>query len=166
MSFDLIFYTFAILTLAAAGVVAFSANILRSAFALLLCFFGVAAIYVMLGADFLAGIQVLIYVGGVVVLILFAILVTSKIKDIHVSNESKNRLPAAIVSTLLFAVMSAVIWRIPWNVPETLADPEPTSMSVGTILLQDYLLPFELVSILLLAALMGAAIIVRKEMKE
>ncbi len=159
---DLMFWPFAVLTLWAAGVVAFSGNILRSGFSLLLCFFGVAGLYVLLGADLLAGVQVLLYVGGIVVLILFAILVTHKIRDAHVSNESRGTLSAAMLSAAVFAILASAALTFPRTPPAPAA---PTTASIGNALLTKYLLPFEAVSILLLAALVGAVILVRKEVR-
>ena len=83
-----LFYAFAAFTVLSAAGVAFSKNILYSAFALLGTLFGVAALYVFLAADFVAGAQFLIYIGGVLVLILFAVMLTNRIADVAVSNRS------------------------------------------------------------------------------
>lgn len=159
---DLLFWPFALLTLAAAAVVAGSRHILRSGFSLLLCFFGVAGLYVLLGADLLAGVQVLLYVGGIVVLILFAILVTHKIGDARLSNESRNTYTAAVLSLAVFTALAGAALAFPGGGG---APPAPTTAAVGEALLTTYLLPFEVVSVLLLVALMGAAILVRKEVR-
>lgn len=159
---DFLFWGFSLLTLAAAGLVAASPSILRSGFSLLLCFFGIAGLYVLLGADLLAGVQVLLYVGGIVVLILFAILVTNKIRQAHLSNESHNKATAALLSLTVFAVLASVALSFP---PTEGAPPVPTSGAIGEALLTTYLLPFEAVSVLLLVALMGAVILVRKEVR-
>src|ERR1043166_3888521 len=92
-----VFYLIALITVISAGMVAFSRNIIYSAFSLLGTFMGVAGIYVFLGADFVAAVQVLIYVGGILVLILFAVMLTHRIANIEVSNRSVGRLPAGIV---------------------------------------------------------------------
>ena len=131
----------------------------------LLCFFGVAGLSVLLGADLLAGVQVLLYVGGVVVLILFAILVTNKIRDANVSSDVRpgSRVPALVLSWMVFFVLVSVYLQLPWG--GGTGPMEPTTASVGESLLTTYLLPFEAVSVLLLAALVGAAILVRKEVR-
>ncbi len=162
---DIVFWGFALLTVAAAGLVAFSPSILRSGFSLLLCFFGVAGLYVLLGADLLAGVQVLLYVGGIVVLILFAILVTHKIRDARLSSGSHNVPTAALVSLAVFAILASVAWSFPPSGGGAGAPPVPTSAAIGDLLLTTYLLPFEAVSVLLLVALMGAVILVRKEVR-
>src|SRR3989304_5749654 len=88
-----IFYLIAAVTVGSAAMVAFSRNIIHSAFSLLGTFAGVAAIYVFLGADFVAAVQVLIYVGGILVLILFAVMLTHRITDVRIANRAVGRIP-------------------------------------------------------------------------
>src|SRR5436309_4446362 len=92
-----VFYGFALLTIASAAAVAFSSNIVYSAFSLMGTLFGVAALYVFLAADFVAAAQVLIYIGGILVLILFAVMLTHRIANVQVSNRSVGRGPALVV---------------------------------------------------------------------
>jgi len=164
---ELVFYLFAALTLLSAVVVVASSNILRSAFSLLLTLGGMAGLYVVLGQDLLAGLQVLVYVGGVLVIILFAVMMTRRIGEAETSNESVGTFRAAFACAVLFAVLSAGILSVDWGegagMMSELEDPVPTTKAVGRAFLGEYLLPFEVVSILLLVALMGAAVIVRKE---
>src|SRR5215203_3805453 len=96
-----VFYLIAIITVGSAVVVAFSRNIIYSAFSLLGTFAGVAGLYVFLGADFVAAVQVLIYVGGILVLILFAVMLTHRITDVEVTNRAAGRLPALIIIAVL-----------------------------------------------------------------
>src|SRR6202158_6411924 len=96
-----VFYLVAALTVVSAAGVAFSRNIVYSAFALMGSFMGVAGLYVFLAADFVAVIQVLIYVGGILVLILFAVMLTHRIADVRVSNRSVGRLAALVVLGLV-----------------------------------------------------------------
>src|SRR5437870_13792752 len=91
-----VFYLIAIITVGSAVMVAFSRNIIYSAFSLLGTFMGVAGIYIFLGADFVAAVQVLIYVGGILVLILFAVMLTHRITDVEVTNCAAGRSPALI----------------------------------------------------------------------
>ena len=154
---------FLVLTLASACYVVFSGNIVRSAFALLLTFFGVAGLYVFLGGDFLAGTQLLIYVGGILVLMLFAVMLTHRINTASISNESRNRGPAAVLCILLFLVIALAETTIPWA-RHALPD-RPTTAALGQLLLSDYLLPFEAVSVLLLVVMIGAAVIARRDWK-
>src|SRR4026209_589621 len=82
------FFALASLTLGSAGIVAFSKNIIHSSLALLGTFMGIAGLYITLSADFLAATQILVYVGGTLTLILFAVMLTSRIEDMKVSNPS------------------------------------------------------------------------------
>jgi NADH-quinone oxidoreductase subunit J len=161
---DLVFGAVAAFTIVSAAGVAFSKNILYSAFALMGTFMGVAALYVFLAADFVAVIQVLIYVGGILVLTLFAVMLTHRIADVRISNRSVGVLPGLVVVGAVGAVMAKAVLGANWVVrlPET---PRPTTAGIGNAFLGDYLLPFELASVVLLAALVGAVVLSRKELK-
>ncbi len=158
---DTLYLAFLLLILASAAIVAFSQHIVRSAFALLLTFFGVAGAYVFLFADFLAGTQLLIYVGGILVLILFAVMLTNRISDIRLSSESRGKGRAAFVSLLAFSGIVVSELCIPW--PHKPLPDQPTTAGLGEALLSDYLLPFEAISILLLVVMVGAAVIARRD---
>jgi len=161
----IIFYLVAGITVVSATVVAFSRNIVYSAFSLVGTFGGVAGIYVMLGADFVAAVQVLIYVGGILVLILFAIMLTHRIAEVHLTNRSVGKIPALIVTGLVIALLVTTILESSWNKADNVAH-DPTTAQIGELFLKEYLLPFELASIVLLVALIGAVVISRKEIKE
>jgi NADH-quinone oxidoreductase subunit J len=158
---ETVFLFFLVLTLASSGVVVFSANLVRSAFALLLTFFGVAGIYVLLGADFLAATQVLIYVGGILVLLLFAVMLTHRIQDARLSSESRHRGRAGLLAALVFVMLALMALATPW--PQHPLPDAPTTAPIGEQLLSAYLLPFEAVSVLLLVVMVGAAVIARRE---
>jgi NAD(P)H-quinone oxidoreductase subunit 6 len=162
---DSAFYALAGLTLASAAGVAFSRNILYASFSLLGTFLGVAGLYVFLSADFLAVTQLLIYIGGVLVLILFAVMLTSRIQDIAVTNQSVGLLPAAVATALTTALLIFVTRWAPWKAP--LKDPPltPSADRLGDLFLNRYLLPFEIASVVLLATLIGAVVTARKEIK-
>jgi NAD(P)H-quinone oxidoreductase subunit 6 len=163
---DLVFYLFAAMTIGGAAGCAFSRNIIYSAWSLLFAFMGVAGLYVFLGADFPAVAQVLIYVGGILVLILFAIMLTQqiggdpKLTNVHLALPMGAALAAATVATLTYMAVMA-----PWKL-EPAPSYESSSTGLGIAFLTEYLLPFEVVSVTLLAALVGAVIIARKEIKE
>jgi len=155
-----VFYFFAALTLAGAAWVAFSRNIMHSAFALLATFFGVAGLYALLSADLMAVVQVLVYIGGILVLILFAVMLTSRLDLLTVSNPSMRPLPAMLLCMALTAICVFVAVRVFGHV--SASTQIMGAADVGQALLSTYLLPFEAVSILLLAVLLGAVTIVRK----
>ncbi len=207
--FDCFFYLFAAAIVTSAGLVCFSRNIVHAAFALLVTFFGVAGIYVLLSADFLAVSQILIYVGGILVLLVFGVMLTNRVTNIDLRSALSTRIPAFIIcGGLLVLLASFLRGRTDQGTSEVLADTtqahwikydempwkgsswnksaieqttvplqgaatelvnqqgsQGTSAEIGKLLMSDYLLPFELVSIVLLVALIGAVMMVRRDPK-
>jgi NADH-quinone oxidoreductase subunit J len=159
-----VFYLLAAVTVGSALGVAFSNSIVYSAFALMGALLGVAAVFVFLGADFLGVVQLLVYVGGILVLTLFAVMLTHRISDVNVSNRAVGRLPALVIVGLALAWMVHTARRATWVVKE-LGTPAPTTYGIGEAFLTDYVLPFEVASIVLLAVLIGAIVVSRKEVK-
>ncbi|HEX6738827.1 MAG TPA: NADH-quinone oxidoreductase subunit J [Vicinamibacteria bacterium] len=157
----LVFTLFAAVTLASAGVVVLARSLIYSAFALLFTFFGVAGLYLMLGADFLAATQLLVYVGGILMLLLFGVMLTHKLYDLDLKSEVTQFVPGLIISLGLFVVLTVTALRTPWAVGAG-RPPQPTTRAIGQLFMKEYLLPFEAASVLLLVALMGAAMIVRR----
>jgi NADH-quinone oxidoreductase subunit J len=162
---ELVFYLLTVLTIGSAVVVVFSSNIIYSAFSLLGTFGGVAGLYILLGADFVAGAQVLIYVGGILVLILFAVMLTHHIDDRQITNRSVGRVPALVLVGILTFFLVRTITTTVW-VQTKSVQYVPTTSGIGEALLSSYLLPFEVASVVLLAALVGSVVIARKELKE
>lgn len=159
--YDLIFYLFATLTLLSALMVVTNRNIVHSAFYLLFTFFGVAGLYVLLAADFIAIVQLIVYVGGILILLLFGVMLTNKITNVEIKTGTINLVPAVIGVGLFAGALLASVINAPWkiNVAEKTF---PTTKILGTLLIQEYLLIFELLGIVLLIALIGAASIARK----
>jgi NAD(P)H-quinone oxidoreductase subunit 6 len=163
MAAQAIFYLLAAVTVGSAAIVAFSRNIVYSTFALLGAFLGVVGIYVMLAADFVAMVQLLVYVGGILVLTLFAVMLTAGISDVTISNRAVGTVPALITTMIAGAVMMFAVFRTPWH--QAAAKVEPTTYGIGNAFLGAYLLPFEIASVVLLVALVGALVISRQEVK-
>jgi len=161
---DVLFYLLAALTVAGAAGVAVSRNILYSAIGLLMALLGAGSLYVFLSADFVAVTQLLVYIGGVLVLILFAVMLTNRITEVSVSNVSFGRFGGVLLFGLVVPVLLAVAALTPWAVrtPDPLA---PTTAAIGHGFLTRWLLPFEVASLVLLATLVGAVVIARKELK-
>jgi NADH-quinone oxidoreductase subunit J len=161
---DLLFYAVAALTVGGAAGVAFSRNIVWTSIGLLMALLGTGAIYVFLSADFLAVTQLLVYIGGVLVLILFAVMLTSRIGDVDISNRSFGLLGGlalfAAVTPLLLIVATAAPWQVR-PVPAL----APSTAAVGNEFLSRWLLPFEVSSVVLLATMIGAVVMARKELK-
>ena len=162
---DLSYFVFAgvcLLTIITALGVVLSPNLIHSAVFLLFTLFGVAGLYVFLYADFIAATQVIIYVGGILVLIIFGVMLTNNIDDPKLSNQSQNQIVGAIFSFTMLVMLINIVFDTNWNVQELIYR-ESTVNEIGIMLLSKYLLPFEIVSILLLAALIGAAMLSRKK---
>ena len=142
--------------------VVLSPNLIHAAVSLLFTLFGVAGLYVFLYADFIAAAQIIIYVGGILVLIIFGVMLTNNIADPKLSNKSQNQLVGGVFSFALLIMLSNIVFDTNWFVKELITR-ESTVNDIGMMLLSTYLLPFEVVSILLLAALIGAAMLSRKK---
>jgi NAD(P)H-quinone oxidoreductase subunit 6 len=159
-----VFVFLALATLVGAASVALSRNIFWSAMGLLSSLVGVGGMYVLLSADFVAITQVLVYIGGVLVLIIFAIMLTSQIQAINISNRSVGMLGGYVIFFVVSCLLSFVALWAPWK----LTTKEPianTTVALGDGLLGTWLLPFEIASVLLVATLVGAIVIARKEVK-
>lgn len=165
MAPKLVFWFFAALMLASALVVVHGRNLVHSAFALLATFFSAAVFYALLGADFLAGAQVLIYVGGILTLLLFGVMLTNRIFDVNLRTETFQVGPAALAAAGVFATLTLVIVKTPWR-QMSLLEEGPTTAKIGQLLVTEYLLPFEVASVLLLVALLGAAMLVRRRLDQ
>ena len=163
--YTIAFYLFAIITLIAASIVVFSKNIMYSAFALLFAFFGVAGLYVLLMADFIAVTQLMIYVGGILVLILFGVMLTTRVISVDMRTGTIQTLPAVIIVAALAGTLVGVFWTTDWKTLPASTGFEKTASKIGEMLLSSYLLPFEVASVVLLVALIGAAMIARREKK-
>lgn len=202
-----VFWVFALLTTASALMVALTPRLIHAVFALFFCFVGTAGLYVLLGADFLAATQVIIYIGGIMVLMIFGVMLTNR----HGEGQLPNEFTHWISATLLCAGVVFLLWSFPrgwakrdpaWNssfddvslkpapaaahafapaveplpAAPAAATPRPvqqtrvppvsnTTFPIGVALLTQYLIPFELASLVLLLAMLGAASIARKEIR-
>ena len=160
---ELGFTAIAALVIASSFWVVTARNLVHSAVALMGTLFGVAGLYVYLYADFLAATQVLIYVGGILVLIIFGVMLTQRISSaVLLQTHMPNRPLAGVVVFFLFMGLTSLLFRTPWHQGEQVM-PESTVTIIGTSLLTKYLLHFEVASMLLLVALLGAAYLSRRE---
>ncbi len=156
------FYAFAAIILLSAYAVVTSKNVIYSAFSLMLTFFGVAGFYALLGADFIAIVQLIVYVGGILTLMLFGVMLTNKITETEIKTGVFQVLPASIIIGMFSGVLIASISNNRWTVAEKLNNPQNSLVGIGSILMNEYILIFELLGVLLLIALIGAASIARK----
>jgi NADH:ubiquinone oxidoreductase subunit 6 (subunit J) len=162
---DWMFLALAVVAVAGALGVALLRHILYAALSLMVALAGVAGLFVVLSADFVAGVQLLVYVGGILVLTLFAIMLTQGIEDVRTSNRAVGRPAAAMIVGVFFVVAARAILMAEWPSP-VLEAPAPSTGSVGHALLGTWVLPFELASVVLLIVLVGAVVLSRKEAVE
>ena len=158
---EIVFWLLAVFTIISASFVVLNNQLLYSAIALLFALFGVAGLYIFLWADFIAGIQLLVYIGGINVLIIFGIMLTNKISSVRLSQTNVQQGVGAVIALWLMILISLVISKTPWLQIES-SEPSGTVHAIGTLLLSKYLLPFEAISLLLLGALIGAALLSRE----
>lgn len=171
---EVFLYIFAFITVGFAIYITFSKNVLYSAFALLGTLLGVSALYVLAGADFIALTQIIIYVGGVLVLIMFGIMLTGKVTGSReLISGLKNPVLGGITGIIIFCVLVLAILKsnfvaLDWisRSAETGSGiKESTFFTIGKNLMTTHLLPFEVAAILLLVALIGAAYIASGKVK-
>jgi NADH:ubiquinone oxidoreductase subunit 6 (subunit J) len=186
---DVVFWILSVMAVVGALGVVMVPDLFRAALLLIVVFIAVAGFFVLLSAEFLAVVQVLIYVGAIAILIIFAVMLTRDVQ--HGNLPNRMQLPAAVLAALLFAALVAVAVDTQWeflpaeqqervDLVQTSAvttltgdvlteagitGPEEQSevqnAGLADLLISDYVLPFEAVSVLLLAALIGALVLVR-----
>jgi NADH-quinone oxidoreductase subunit J len=156
------FYALALLALATGLAVVVSTNLIHSALFLVACFALVAGLYFELGADFLAAVQIIIYVGAIMVLMIFAIMLTRDANSPASNATNRQRLPALIVAASLAVVMGLVALTTVWPV-NSVAPAEDTVAILGRLLFNQYALPFEIASLVLLVAVVGAIVVARED---
>ncbi|MBM4444646.1 MAG: NADH-quinone oxidoreductase subunit L [Chloroflexi bacterium] len=162
MSLDVAFWILAALCVGTALAVIFAKDIFHAALFLIVCFFGVAGIYVTLNADFLAAVQVLVYIGAVSVLLIFGIMLTRD--PSKGSPAGKLRLPAIVVALALMGVMIGSMITFDWQTTADTSKMVSTEEIAGLLFDENgYVMTFEIAGLMLLAAIVGAIVLVRKE---
>jgi NADH-quinone oxidoreductase subunit J len=165
-----LFLLSAVLTLGGAFAVVYSRNLMHACVYLLASLFGVAGLYACIGADFLAAAQLVVYAGGVVILMLFAIMLTGGTSN-KINRYGLEKIPAMgnkktfFIASFAAVVTAIILAKLTYNAVAIQTLPltanEPTVERLGTILATDHILAFEISSVLLLGALVGAAVISR-----
>jgi NADH:ubiquinone oxidoreductase subunit 6 (subunit J) len=168
---EIVFYIFAALTILCAGAIVFIKNVLYCALCLLGCFFGVAALYVFAFADFLAIAQIMIYIGGVLVLLIFGIMLSRRLAgDKFIVTEQRNLFAGMLAGggffgLLLYLIVKVNFSAIPWIASYQSVGTQSSVKTIGKNLMTDYSIPFEVSGIILLVALIGASFIAGKNFK-
>jgi NADH-quinone oxidoreductase subunit J len=156
------FWVLGIIAVLAALAVVLLRDVFRAALSLVLCFLMVAGLYLTLSADFLAAVQILIYVGAISVLIILAIMLT---RDVHRGSPSNRfRLPAFFIAVVFFAVIAYAMLNTSWQISTT-PPLTPTTPAIAGLLFGEggFILPVEIAPVLLLAAILGAIVLVREK---
>ncbi len=156
------FIIVALVTLVPAAVVVTSRNLVRAAMSLIPSLLGVTGLFVLLQAEFVAGIQILIYAGAIAVLILFVIMLTQGGTGTALRQVNEQRLPGTLVAGGLTVLLLGLLLRTPWPVTAGTL-PRSNVAAVGSAFLSDFVLAFEISSVVLLVSLIGALVIARPE---
>ncbi|MEO6436075.1 MAG: NADH-quinone oxidoreductase subunit J [Tepidisphaeraceae bacterium] len=160
-----LFYLFAAMTGGSALVVVISRNIVRTAVALLFTLAGVAGLYFLLNAEFLAAVQLVVYAGGTLILIIFGVMLTSKSPYSRFEAKLGEVILALSIGVILFFALTLAITKTVFGDEPIVTGSYPVDR-LGQILLGDYLVPFEIVSVLLLAVMIGAAYLAKGRRRE
>jgi NADH-quinone oxidoreductase subunit J len=162
MALEIAFWVLAVVVISAALAVVLLRNIFRAALALILCFLAVAGIFITLSADFLAAVQIIIYVGAIAVVIILAIMLTREVQRGSLSNKLK--FPVLISALLFLGVAIFAMVNTPWPLV-TEPPQEPTTTALATKLFGEggFILVVEMSAILLLATIVGAITLMREK---
>ena len=158
----MIFYLFASITVLSAIFVVTTRNVVHSAFYLLFTLFGIAGLYITLGADFVGIVQLIVYVGGILILILFGVMLTNKVTTVQIKTGTVQLLPASAAVGILAGFIIYIFNNTSWFTKTNAVTTSSTLTDIGTLLMNQYAVAFELLGIVLLIALIGAASMARK----
>jgi NADH-quinone oxidoreductase subunit J len=157
----LVFIGISLMTLVGAIGTVTARNLFHAALFLVLCFFGVAGLFITLEAEFLGVAQVLIYIGAISTLIIFAIMLSRGIARTAGSSLNSQWAVVAIGAMLLFALLSVLLLQVNWPVVQATVAPDIIA-ELGRAFVDEYVVPFEVASVLLVVALIGAIIVARE----
>ncbi|HEX9016256.1 MAG TPA: NADH-quinone oxidoreductase subunit J [Chloroflexota bacterium] len=157
---SLAFYTFGLVSVGGAVGMIAARRLVHSAIFLVVSFLAVAAIFLLAGADFLSAVQVLIYAGAIMILMLFAIMLTPG--QTESAGNPGQKLGSMLVAGGFLVVSAYSVLGTNWPLARSVAD-QPTTFGIGEMILNRFVLPFELASVLLLAAMVGAILIARED---
>jgi len=164
--YAIVFYGFAALIVASGLMTILSKKLMHSAIGLLFTFFGVAGLYAMLAADFVAVTQIMVYIGGILTLIIFGVMLTSRVSNIDFKYDSLGSTSVAIGAILAFASFGFLAYLFitsEWKQEPLKEAPTETLAPIGNLMMTNYLAAFIAIAILLLLAFIGAALIARRK---
>lgn len=160
MMTDLFIYIIGGLTVISAIYILFTDNILYAAFSLVVTLMSIAILYFLAGAEFVGVTQIMIYVGGIIVLIIFGVMLTNEQRSKAPTSGTHNKFMAFILAAGLFVALLYAILRI--NFSDVTLASHSSIKKIGVSLMNEYILPFELAAVLLLLVLIGATVIAGK----
>ncbi len=162
MALDVAFWLLAIVGVSAALAVVLLRDVFRAALGLVLCFITVAGLYITLSADFLAAVQILVYVGAISILLILGIMLTRDIQ--HGNPTNKQRVPAVLAAIAFLGAVFYAVFSTPWKI-SAVAPVEPTTAELAGRLFGEngYIMSVEIAAVLLLAAVLGAIVLVREK---
>ena len=155
------FYTLLTMILIAAVLTVTVRNLFHAAIFLAFTLLGVAAVYFFLRAEFLAGVQILLYVGAIMTLVIFAIMLTARIGDSRVPQSNRQRIPVFILLAISAFFLISTIIKTPWKVAPVFQT--TNAVALGKALMGEFVFPFEVISLVLLVALIGAIVVARSD---
>jgi NADH:ubiquinone oxidoreductase subunit 6 (subunit J) len=161
---DLLFLLLAAVMVVAALAVVLQRDIIRSGGAMIICFAALAGLYVTAGTPVVAAAQVLVYIGAISVLVLFAIMLTQSKLAPRALVFQTQVVPAAVASVILVLLIGITVVATNW--PQQVATQVASATSIASVLFAQYTLPFEVVSVLLLAAVVGGVFLAKRERGE
>jgi len=162
MGLVIAFWIIAVVAVISALGVVFLRNVFRAALSLILCFITIAGLYITLSADFLAAVQILVYVGAISVLIILAIMMTREVQQGSPANKMK--VPAFVVAVVLLGIMIYTVTKTSWQVAsESPLTPTTAPLAIKLFSESGFILPVEIAALLLLAAILGAIVIAREK---
>ena len=161
---DLLFMVFGAVMVVGGLAVVLQKDIIRSGLAMIICFAALAGVYVIAGTPVVAAAQVLVYIGAISVLVLFAIMLTQTKAAPRALVFQTQVIPAAVASVILAILVGVTVVATDW--PAQVATQVAQAQALATTLFRDYTLPFEVVSVLLLAAVVGGVFLAKRERGE
>lgn len=165
--YQLAFYLLAFQTVFSAIMVVTLRNLVHNVIFLASTMLSIAGLFIFLNAEFLAMVQVFLYVGGVTVLFLFAVMLTYGIYDKKIVQTNNLKLSALIITVVLFALLFSIVTKTNFNITaDNFKSAADVTDSIGVALMSQFVLPFEIVSLLLLVALIGAIVLAKEEKSE
>jgi len=161
---QVVFIILSITALAGALGVVLNRNLFRAALFLVLSFVGVAGFYLLLEAELLAMVQILVYVGAIAILVIFAVMLSRRLMSDDYESRNEQWIYGLVAAVVLFGILAFILLRAQWPVvPAEVPEGAIVQLGIGLVSPDAYLLPFEVASVLLLVALVGAVIIAREK---